>query len=288
MRLGLNGGFLPADMADMTPAMCRRVRDLGFSGVFTRFAHNDPRTASHASATRVKDLLASHGLRMFQATGFWQNLITPDEAIRTESVNTLCAAIRLAGWLGSQAIDTGPGSMNPRGPWFPHPGNWTSSARAQLVKSLRACAPVARDCNVILSMEGHQLVTLESARVMAEVLDAVDSPWVACDYDSANWITLHEVYDTTTALNNHFDVLGNRIVSCHAKDIWAQDALALHLQDGCPGTGLMDFRTLLVRMHALSPDLPVLPEGCAVDDLAGVVALFRGLATKLNLPILDS
>ena len=30
-------------------------------------------------------------------------------------------------------------------------------------------------------------MTLESAEVAAEILDAVDSQWVTCDYDSANW-----------------------------------------------------------------------------------------------------
>ncbi len=288
MRLGLNGGFLPADMADLTPAICARAKGLGFSGIFTRFARNDPRFTTRGDAQRVRDLLADHGLRMYQATGFWQNLVTPDEGARAESVRTLQAALQLASWMGARAIDTGPGSMNPRGPWFPHPDNWTAHARVQLIKSLRECAPAARDNNVILSMEGHQLVTLESAEVMAEVLDAVNSPWVACDYDSANWITLKEVYDTTTALNRHFDVLGKHIASCHAKDIWAEDKLALHLQDGCPGKGHMDFRTLLLRMHALSPELPVLPEGCASEELPGVVALFRALAQELALPILEA
>jgi sugar phosphate isomerase/epimerase len=224
---------------------------------------------------------------MYQATGFWQNLVTPDEMARAESVQTLQAAIRLAGWMGARGIDTGPGSMNPRGPWFPHPDNWTPSARKQLIKSLKECAPVAQDCNVLLSMEGHQLVTLESAEVTAGVLDAVGSKWVTSDYDSANWITLKEVYDTTSAVNRHFDVLGEHIVSCHAKDIWAEDKLAVHLQDGCPGKGYMDFRTVLRRMEALSPDYPILPEGCTTDDLPEVVALFRGLASELGIEILE-
>jgi sugar phosphate isomerase/epimerase len=274
-------------MRDITPELCRRVRADGFSGIFTRFRENDPRTTPKHEADRVRKVLADAGIRMYQATGFWQNLVNPDESQRAEAVRTLQAALRLAGWLGSRAIDTGPGSMSPNGPWFPHPDNWTPVARRQLVKSLQECAPAAQDANVLLSMEGHQLVTLESAEVTAEILDAVGSPWVTSDYDSANWITLKEVYDTTSAVNRHFDVLGKHISSCHAKDIWAEDKLAVHLQDGCPGKGNMDFRTVLRRMDALSPDLPVLPEGCATEDLPAVVALFRQLAEELRIPIVD-
>jgi sugar phosphate isomerase/epimerase len=287
MRLGLNGCFLPDDMKDITPALCQRVRALGFSGIFTRFRDNPPLETPRQAAERVRQVLADQGLRMYQSTGYWQNLITPDETRRAEAVRVLCGAIQLAGWMGCRGIDTGPGSMNSRGPWFPHPDNWTPNARAQLIKSLKACAPVAEDCGVYLSMEGHQLVTLESAEVTAEILDAVDSPWVTSDYDSANWISLKEAYDTTRAINRHFDVLGKRIVSCHAKDVWVEDKLAVHIQDGCPGAGNLDFRTLVARMEALSPEYPILPEGCVTEELPGVVALFQGLAAELGIEILD-
>jgi sugar phosphate isomerase/epimerase len=97
----------------------------------------------------------------------------------------------------------------------------------------------------------------------------VNSPWVKSDYDSANWITRETVYDTAQAINHHFDVLGRHIVSCHAKDIWIENRLALHLQDGCPGKGNLDFRTLFQRMEALSPDYPVIVEGSAAEELPG-------------------
>jgi sugar phosphate isomerase/epimerase len=283
----MSGGFLPADMDQLTPEICRRVRELGFSGIFTRFAANDPHTTPVAKARRLRDLLTEHGVRLFQATGYWQNLVTPDEGRRAEAVRTLQAALRLAGEMGARGIDTGPGSMSPDGPWFPHPDNWTLSARRQLVKSLKECAKAAADAQVYLSLEGHQLVTLESAAVTRDILDKVDSPWVRSDYDSANWITRETVYDTTTAINEHFDTLGRHIVSCHAKDIWIENRLCLHLQDGCPGKGTMDFHTLFRRMEALDPDYPVIVEGAATDDLPAVSALFHRIADELGIHVLD-
>jgi hypothetical protein len=38
-------------------------------------------------------------------------------------------------------------------------------------------------------------------------------------------------------------------------------------------------------MDALSPDYPVLPEGCLTEDLPAVVALFKLLAAELGLDI---
>jgi sugar phosphate isomerase/epimerase len=283
----MSGCFLPADMDDLTPAMCKRVRELGFTGIFTRFRANDPHTTPRHKAERVRDVLAGEGARMFQATGYWQNMITPDETLRQEAVRTVQAALRLAGWMGARGIDTGPGSMNPAGPWFPHPDNWTATARRQLVKTLKECAPAAEDAGVYLSLESHQLVTLKTPEITREILDEVDSPWVRCDYDSANWITLDTVFDTRSALNHHFDLLGEYIVSCHAKDIWIENRLTLHLQDGCPGKGLLDFKTLFQRMEALSPDYPVIVEGNTTEELPFVSRLFHDTARELGIRVLD-
>lgn len=287
MRFGMCSCFLPDDMDAVTPEMCRRVRALGFSGIFTRFRKNDPNDTPKAKADRLRQVLADNGVRLYQATGFWQNLVTPDETKRKDSVKTLQGALRLAGWMGARGIDTGPGSMHPDGPWFPHPDNWTLTSHKQLVKSLKEAAPVAEEAGVYLSLEGHQLVVLESAEVTRDILAEVDSPWVRSDYDSANWITRETVFNTSAAVNHHFDVLGNYIVSCHAKDIWIENRLALHLQDGCPGKGLMDFRTLFTRMEALNPEYPVIAEGNTTEELPAVSELFHRTARELGIKVIE-
>jgi sugar phosphate isomerase/epimerase len=288
MRFGMSGCFLPDDMNKLTAAHLQRARQYGFSGIFTRFRKNHPLHTSKAEAQRVRDLLAGEGVRMYQATGFWQNMVTPDETARKEAVQVIQAALRLAGWMGARGIDTGPGSMNPDGPWFPHPANYTEQAKQQLIKTLNECKGAAEEAGVFLSLESHQLVTLKNAESAKEVLDAVDSPWVRCDYDSANWITLETVYDTGAALNHHFDLLGKHIVSCHAKDIWIENKLTLHLQDGCPGKGLMDFKTLFRRMEALNPDYPVIAEGNSTEELPFVGELFHATARELGIRVLDA
>lgn len=288
MRFGMSGCFLPDDMNNLTAADCQRVRSLGFSGIFTRFRKNHPLTTTKAEAQRLRDLLEGEGVRLYQATGFWQNMVTPNESDRKEAVRTIQAALRLAGWMGARGIDTGPGSMNPDGPWFPHPYNYTEQAKQQLIKTLNECKGAAEDAGVFLSLESHQLVTLKSAEVTKEVLDTVDSHWVRCDYDSANWITLDTIFDTGAALNHHFDLLGRHICSTHAKDIWIENKLALHLQDGCPGKGLMDFKTLFRRMEELDPEYPVISEGNSTEELPFVSELFHRTAKELGIVVLDN
>lgn len=282
------GAFLPDDMDDLSSVMCKRVRAMGYSGIFTRFKKNDPSSAQRSKAERVRSLLADENLRLFQVTGYSQNLVSPDQAVRRDSVRTLQAALKLAGWLGARGIDTGPGSMSSHGPWFPDKENWTTRSQQNLVRSLRECAAAAEENGVYLSMEGHQLVTLESAEVTACILDEVNSPWVTSDYDSANWITRETVYDTGAAVKHHFKVLRKHIISCHAKDIWIENRHALHLQDGCPGKGVMDFATLFREIEKLSPDYPVIVEGAASEEMPLVSDLFHRIARECNIRVLDA
>ena len=286
MRFGMSGTFLPSSMDDFTPEIAKRVRELGFSGVFTRFRENDPFETTTAQCHRVRDVLADEGIRMYQTTGYWQCLIHSDETERKKAVRTVQEALRVAGDIGARGIDTGPGSMDPTGPWNPHPDNWSQRSREQLIKSLTECTKAAEDNQVYLSLEGHQLVVLENEDVTKEILDAVDSPWVRSDLDPANWITLKTVYRTGEALDRIFDVLGKHIVSGHAKDIILTNAHTLHLPTCAPGTGMLDFKTYIRRMEELDPEYPLITEGTQESELPAVSEFLHRTAAELGVEVI--
>ena len=286
MRLGMSGAFLPRNMDDFTPEMATKVKALGFSGVFTRFGENDPFETTPAKCHRVRDLLADHGLRIYQSTGYWQPLIHPDEAERRQAVRVLQQALKIAGDLGARGIDTGPGSLNSTGPWNPHPENWNLESRQQLIKSLKESAPAAEDNQVYLSLEGHQLVVLENEQVTKEILDAVGSPWVRSDLDPANWITLKTIFRTDEAIHQMFDVLSEHIVSGHAKDITITNAHTLHLPTTSVGKGMLDFKTYLRRMEDLNPDYPLIVEGSSEAELPEASTFLHRTAQELGIDII--
>lgn len=285
MRFGVCGGECPSNMDDLTAEFCKEVRSLGYSGIYCRFRENDPFATTEAQCRRARAILADNGIELYQVTGYWQCLIHPDEAQRAEAVRTLRRALEIARWLGARGIDTGPGSMNPRGPWFPHPDNWTALSRRQLIRSLRECASAAADTGVYLSLEAHQLVTLQTPEVTRDVLDAVDSPWVKSDLDVANWITLENTFDSGGAIDHMFDVLGNHIVSGHAKDSRIEDQLTIHITSCAPGTGTLDFATYLRRMEALDPSYPLIVEGASYKEWPASAAFLHRTASELGIRV---
>ena len=173
----------------------------------------------------------------------------------------------------------------------PEVRKWSDAVRHALAasKAFMATALPARICPPSFNRYGGgQTYGVHNDAALFEFAQAGGSAWVRSDYDSANWIQLHEVFDTGTALNRHFDTLGRHIVSCHAKDIQVENRLSVHLQDGCPGQGLMDFATLFARLEALDPDYPAIAEGNSTEELPAVGALFHETAKKLGIRVLDA
>ena len=286
MRFGMSGAFLPSNMDDFTPEIAKKVKELGFSGVFTRFRDNHPLETSPAKCHRVRDLLSDHGLKLYQATGYWQPLTAQNETTRQKAVRILQEALRVARDLGARGIDTGPGSLNPTGPWNPHPDNWNLESRELLIKSLKESSKAAADNQVYLSLEGHQFVVLENEEVTREVLDAVDSPWVRSDLDPANWITLQTIFRTGEAIDHMFDTLGKHIVSGHAKDVTITNAHTLHLPTTSCGKGMLDFKTYIKRMEDLNPEYPLIVEGSSESELPEASMFLHQTAEELNIQVI--
>jgi len=287
MRFGMSDAILPELIDDFTAAHAARVRELGYSGIFTRFTTEDPFATTEARCRRVRELLAEEGLAMFQATGYRPNLVHPDEGARGEAVRRLRRALNVAGWLGAHSIDTGPGSMSPNGPWAPDAYNWTPQAREQLVKSLRESASAAEEHGVKLNLEGHQFVTLDSAETTVEVLDAVGSPWVGIDFDPANWIGLRDIYDNGAAIERWAALLGERIGSAHVKDVVLRPDMMLHIDYCDVGDGMLDIGALLRVMEARDPDAPVIIEAVREERLADAIAVLRKHAAEQGIAVRD-
>ena len=291
MRFGVSGGMLPNRIDLFTEEMARAARAMGFSGLFTRFDADDPFATTRAQCDRVRRILDDHGLVMVQAIGHRPPLIHPDEAVRRRAVETLKAAVQIAGWLGAQSCHTGPGSLAQAteaewgGAWQPHPDNWSPAARAALIRSLREAAPTAADCGTAIGLEGHVLVALDSAETMREVIDAAGSPAVRCDFDPVNWLTLRTVYQSGAATRQMMAVLGERILNAHSKDVVLEPRLVTHIDERPTGSGIFDHAALLAGMEALGPERFVVIEHASVEEVPAAKAALDGVAAQLGLRV---
>lgn len=263
MKLGVAGL-----LRDRSPEAVARVRGLGFRVASWHLPDLETARDLHSLAG-VRETLAEAGLELCQLLPpDYPSLVHPDPAARAAGVAALAATLHAAAALGAGNTYVRPGSLNPAGPWTPHPANRLPEARARLIESLRTLVPHAEAAGVPLALEAHVVSPVYSAAVAEEVLEAVDSPWLGFNADPVNLVgSLEDAYDTTSLIDALFDRLGPRILTAHAKDLRVEDRLVLHLEECVPGEGLLDQRTFLRRFAACRPDGAVLIEHLPVEQI---------------------
>ena len=134
----------------------------------------------------------------------WQfSLASPDEAERRLAVQVARDGVALAAGLGARAV------LLPAGQ---PAGVEPVQARATLIRSLRACLPVAEARGVVLAVENICQPLLSGAEELIEVVDAVDSSACGVYYDVGNATFID--HDPVREIG----LLGERIVRMHLKD----------------------------------------------------------------------
>lgn len=244
---------MPADLREVDAVRAQAISRLGFTGVSCVL--RDPFAYTRDDLARVRAVLADAGVRVAQANARYPDLIHPDPAERAAGLRALRQACQAGRWLEAATVYVRPGSLNPAGSWTPHPENTHPRTVARLITSLKEATAAAEDLGVVLALEGHVVSTLDTPERLREVIEAVGSPALRHNVDPVNMIaTLRDAYDSTAFLGRLFGLLGPSIVAAHAKDLWVEDRLVLHLAE-CPiGEGLLDQATFLQLFEAACPD----------------------------------
>ena len=286
MRLGV-AGLVPRELDAVDDRLGAKISELGFSGVVTHFL-GDPATLRADSLRRVRSLLADHGIRIVQSWGWQQPLVHPDENVRREAVRTLRHAVRVAADLGADMVMTGPGSLNPAGPWWPHPGNHLTAAEDTLVLSLQEATSACESYGVPIALECHVTSVLDSPARVQRVVERVGSRWVKVNLDPVNFIPdLPTAFDHGMLLDDLFDRLGPHVAAAHVKDVYVEDRHVVHISETVPGDGLFDFDLFLRRYEALSPELYAIIEHLPESLIPQAARFMRERLKALSISVLE-
>jgi len=263
MKLGLDGElpnlseskpvYLPGDWRKIDVEACRRIRDLGFHGVTLRI--NRPLEAQQEDVTRVQHAFQDADLGIAQLNGWYETLCNYDDAVRAQGVAGMIALARIGAVVQAPSVYVRPGGHNPNGHWYVHPENYSQRTFDLVVDSLRKVCAVAEREGVLIAIEGLVTSVLDTPQRMRELFDAVGSSALKFNYDPVNFVgTIRQVYDTTSVLNDMFDLLGHVTVAAHAKDCNLTDHLVLHIDEVIPGTGTLNYEVFMRQFQQLCPD----------------------------------
>ena len=285
MRLGVTG-MIPGDFNHIDEQLVRRIAELDFSGVGAPLV-SDPKTVSPALCQRVRSILAQHGIRLVQFWGWYPSIISPDVSICQAGIRTVQELIRLGADLGTAMVGVRPTSLNPRGPWWPHPGNYEAATEDRLVGSLREIASACEIHGLPISLECHVTTTLNSAESVRRIIERTESKWVKMTMDAINFIDdFHTAYHTTELVNTLYDTLAPYIVAAHVKDVYVEDRHVVHVSEIIPGDGIFDFDTFFRRFEALLPDGYALSEHLPESQIAQAQVYVTQKLKALNIPVM--
>jgi sugar phosphate isomerase/epimerase len=252
-------GLMPRHAREISSETAARLRAHGFTGASVIIP--DPLEASPDEYRRAGMVLRDGGIAVAQANARYEVLIHPDEGRRTLGIRGLQAACQVAAWLGAETIYVRPGSLNPAGPWTPHPENTHLRTLSRLVDSLRQAVKAAEDVGIPLAIEGGAVSPLDTPERVRDVIEAVGSPMLRFNADPVNFVrSLDELYNTTSLIHRLFDLCGAFTVCAHAKDLTVEDALLPRMSECLLGEGFCDQVTFLRRFEECCPDGFVLIE----------------------------
>ena len=252
MRSGVVG-LMPAHARDITPTTAANLRAHGFTGVTVVVP--DPLTAEREVYVRAGQILADGGITVAQANPRYEIIVSTDEEQRARGIRGLRGACQVAAWLGAKTVYVRPGSLNPAGPWTPHPANTSLKTIIRLVESLKKVVGAAEDVGIPLAIEGGAVCPLDTPERVRDVIEAVDSPAMGFNADPVNFVrSFDEMYNTTSLINRLFDLCGKYVVCAHAKDLTYESSLTVRFDECLLGEGQFDQVTYLKRLEAVIPD----------------------------------
>jgi len=256
MRLG-GPVFVKTDDPD---ELARAHRALGYRAAYTPAglkAGDSDRIAA------VREAFSKHDV-VIAETGVWNNLMDPDEEARRANLTAVTEGLALADEVGALCCVNVAGGFNPNFWAGPHRDNFSQAAFDLAVENARKIIDGVKPKTAKFTYEMMPHMIPDSADRYLALIEAIGRPAFGVHLDAVNAINSpYRYYDTTRVIEECFEKLGQHVVSCHLKDITAEDDISVRMKEVRAGCGGFDLATYVASIAKLPQDPPVLLEHLA-------------------------
>jgi len=192
--------------------------------------------------------------------GAWSNPLSSDSKTAAEAILFCQNQLALADDVGAKCCVNIAGSLGDT--WDgPHIGSFTPDTFARVVDSVRSIIDAVKPTRTYYTLELMPWMIPDSADAYLDLIRAIDRPRFAVHLDPVNIIcSPRAYYQNGAVIKELFQKLGPYIKSCHAKDIWLENRLTVHLNERPVGEGGLDYQTYLQCLRTLPGDTPLMLE----------------------------
>ena len=221
---------------------------------------NDPeeKIIAYRDAAVKNDLLIAE-------VGIWKNALASDPEERRKNMDYSIGQLRLAEFLGARYAVNVAGAFGPR--WDGHyKANFTENAWKETVRMVQEIIDTADVKNTYFTLEPMPWMLPTGPEEYLKLIDMVDRDRFAVHMDIINMTNSADRYfNAEEFVDEVAELLGNRIRSCHIKDVHLKEEYTFQLEECAPGQGEFPLRYYAEKMSAIDPDMPVILEHLNTD-----------------------
>lgn len=236
--------------------LAREHRRLGYSAAYCPEASSQDSTRIKA----IKDAYAKENV-IIAEVGAWRNMLDPDPNKRSANLRYVTERLGLAEAVGARCCVDIAGSFNPDVWYGPDPKNLTQEFFDATVENCRRVIDAIKPTQTAFSIEMMPWSLPDGPDNYLRLIKAVDRKAFGVHLDVCNVINSPtRYYENGKVITECFRVLGPRIISCHAKDLYWAMEYNVHFVEVPPGRGQIDYRTYLTQLAQLQQDAPLMLE----------------------------
>jgi len=257
MRLGTSSPLkhdTPEDWA-------RNQIGLGCRAVVFPVQSNEPREKIIA----YKEAADKAGL-MIAEVGIWRNPLASNPNERRVNMDYCVEQLKLADFLGARCAVNVAGSFGPV--WDGgYRENFTKEAWKTTVASIREIIDRADIKNTYFTIEPMPWMIPTGPEEYIKLLADVNRERFAVHMDIINMTNSADRYFSPEGfIDECFILLGDKIRSCHIKDVHLSSLYTLRLEECAPGEGEFPLKHYASIINATDPDMPVILEHLSSDE----------------------
>lgn len=251
MRLGLN-----AVLEHTSPEEWgRRMKELGCGSVVfpVDYKAEQKTIDAYVKSARENDLVIAE-------VGTWCSPVAKDKEKRKKALERCTEQLKLADYVGARCCVNVTGAAGER--WDQgYRENFAPEFYEKVVESIQKIIDGAKPKKTFYSIEPMPWMVPTGPGEYGKLIADVDRKHFGVHMDMANWICSHKRYFGQEAfMDKVFKKLGNRIRSCHLKDVKLLTEYTFQIREVPCGEGDLNLEYYVKKINEVNPDMPVLLE----------------------------
>lgn len=214
-----------------------------------------------------KAAMTKHDIRIAEV-GAWCNPLDPNPEVAEKNIQYMIERLRLAEALEADTCVNILGSKN-KDCWDgPCPEGYSEEFFDEAVAVMQRVIDAVNPVHTRLSFEMMPFYFLDGPEEYLRFLAAIDRPATGVHLDICNTMNNpRRLYKNTEFIRHTFNLLRDRIVTLHLKDIRLKpDSGVAEFEEVLIGEGNIDYLTLLAEIKKLPADIPTMLEHLETEE----------------------